>query len=548
MRELPSRREFLRRSSSTLAVSWGFGCCNGELFATESNHNSPGGYRQGIAGWRREAADAARDVLLNGGNAVDAGVAALLVLCVIDPANVGLGGYGGDLVLYHARTGTVRAIDSDSRAPRKFIPTTFKEYSANYGYLAVGVPGVLAGIDLALREYGNLQFKTVGQHAVKLAENGIPVSSSLAEAFEELQKVMDPVSRRAYFPNGVPETGHVWVQRDLAKLIRRLGEEGPGSFYTGDIAKRIARQVKANGGVLSEEDFRDFRAHNVRPLHIDYRGYDLYTPTLPAGGLTTLSILKTLEQFDLSKFEPWGARYLELFAGASNLCWKERFEYFGDPDFVNVPIADLLSEKRAIARAEMLRKGIATPVSHSSEPPGTVNFVIIDKDRNMISWTATHGGGFGSHVAIEGLGLMLGHGMSRFAFTAPDPNYPAPGKRPQHNMSPLLVLHGGKPYAALGMPGGRAIVTFTAQMLVNLIDFKAAPQRIVSSPRIHTEGRDPIELSQVPKPVVEELRKMGHKVEQVRYLGGEANAAIIDPKTGDVEAIASGEPPGVLVF
>jgi len=166
----------------------------------------------------------------------------------------------------------------------------------------------------------------------------------------------------------------------------------------------------------------------------------------------------------------------------------------------------------------------------------------------MLSWTATHGGGFGSHVAIEGLGLMLGHGMSRFAFTAPDPNYPAPGKRPQHNMSPLLVLHGGKPYAALGMPGGRAIVTFTAQMVVNLIDFKAAPQRVVSSPRIHTEGQDPIELSQVPKPVVEELRKMGHKVEQVRYLGGEANAAIIDPKTGDVEAIASGEPPGVLVF
>ena len=548
MRELPSRREFLRRSSSTLAASWGFGCCNGDVFAAELNHSSPGGYRQGIASWRREAADAARDALLNGGNAVDAGVAALLALCVIDPTNVGLGGYGGDLVLYHSRTGTVRAIDSDSRAPRKFSQTTFKEYSANYGYLAVGVPAVLAGIDLALREYGNLQFKTVAQHAVKLAENGIPVTSSLAEAFEELQKVMDPVSRRAYFPNGVPETGHVWGQRDLAKLIRRLGEEGPGSFYTGDIAKRIARQVQANGGVLSDEDFRDFRAHNVRPLHIDYRGYDLYTPTLPAGGLTTLSILKTLEQFDLQKFEPWGARYIELFAGASNLCWKERFEYFGDPDFLNVPIADLLSEKRAIARAEMLRKGIATPVSRPSEPPGTVNFVIIDKDRNMISWTATHGGGFGSHVAIEGLGLMLGHGMSRFAFTAPDPNYPAPGKRPQHNMSPLLVLRGGKPYAALGMPGGRAIVTFTAQMLVNLIDFKAAPERIVSSPRIHTEGQDPIELSQVPKPVVEELRRMGHKVEQVRYLGGEANAAIIDPKTGDVEAIASGEPPGVLAF
>jgi len=174
--------------------------------------------------------------------------------------------------------------------------------------------------------------------------------------------------------------------------------------------------------------------------------------------------------------------------------------------------------------------------------------VVIDKNQNVVSWTATHGGGFGSHVAIEGLGLMLGHGMSRFAFNRPDPNYPVSGKRPQHNMSPLIVLHNGKPYAGLGMPGGRAIVNFTTQMVVSLIDFKAAPQAIVSAPRVHTEGDEPIEVSELPLSVVEQLRKRGHKVKVLRYIGGEANAIVIDSTTGRVEAAASGKPPGVLVF
>ena len=546
---LPSRREFLRQGSGALGFGCTLGTCGRQVLAdTPTNDQASGGFHQAVAGWRREAGEAARDVLLNGGNAIDAAVAALLVLCVVDPTKVGIGGYGGSLAIYHARSARVRAIDSDTRAPCKFDPTTFKEFGANYGYLAVGVPGVVAGIDLALREYGSLPFKTLAKYALALAENGILVTPSLSRAFDGLLKQIDSVSRRAYFPKGKPVTGATWVQADLARLIRRLGDEGPASFYTGEIATTIARQVQANGGVLSEEDFHAYHAINVEPLHINYRGCDLYTPPLPSGGLTTLSILKTLEQFNLSQLAPWGARYIELFAGASNLAWKERFRYFGDPDFVKVPVEVLLSEKTAIARADILRKGTPTTRSQPSEPSHTVNLVVIDKDQNVVSWTATHGGGFGSHVAIEGLGLMLGHGMSRFAFKSPDPNYPVGGKRPQHNMSPLIVLRGGKPYASLGMPGGRAIVNFTAQMVVSLIDFEAAPQVIVSAPRVHTEGEEPIEVSELPTSVVEELRKRGHRVEVVRYIGGEANAVVIDPTSGHVEAAASGKPPGVLMF
>ncbi len=230
--------------------------------------------------------------------------------------------------------------------PRKFDPATFNESTAKHGCLAVGVPGVVAGIDLALREYGSMSFKTVAQPALALAQDGTVVTRELANSFNNLAKQIDPVLRPAYFPNGIPTEGATWVQTDLARLIRRLGDEGLASFYKGEIAAAIARHVQQGGGALAEEDFHDFRALIVQPLHIGYRGYDLYTPPLPSGGFTSLSILKMLEQFDVARLAPWGAEYVEWFAGASNLGWGERFRYFGDPEFVDVPVDELLSEQR----------------------------------------------------------------------------------------------------------------------------------------------------------------------------------------------------------
>jgi len=474
----------------------------------------------------------------------------LLVQCVVDPSNVGLGGYASSFVVYDANSGQVQAIDADSRAPRNFDPATFNESTSVHGPLAVGVPGVVAGIDLALRQFGTTPLKKLVQPALELAEHGFPVTPRLAAQFESLSKSIDPDSRRAFFPDGVPTEGAVWVQTDLARLIRRLSDEGLASFYSGNIATEIARQVQSGGGTLSERDFREFRAALVQPLHVTYRGYDLYTPPLPSGGLTSLSILKTQEQFDLAQYEPWGAKYIELFAGASNLAWAERFQYIGDPDFVDVPVEDLLSEQRAATRAKIIRRGVRPTTSPAPTGPGhTVNIVVVDKHQNLVSWTATHGGEFGSHVAIEGLGLMLGHGMSRFELTGPHPNFPAGGKRPQHNMSPLLVLKGGAPYAGLGLPGGRMIVTVTAQLATNLIDFKALPQQVVSAPRIHTEGEEPIQVTSDTSPaVVDELRELGHAVEVKPALGAAANAVVIDVASGDVRTAASGGSTGVMAF
>ncbi len=541
----PTRREFLMQSSAATLL--------GGLARTTLGQPgpavSPGAATQAVACSKREAGAAAADVLRRGGNAVDAATAALAVLCVIDPFYVGLGGYASTFVYYEAKTGRVHAIDSDARAPRKFDPATFNETTGMVGPLSVGVPGVVAGIDMALGRFGTMPFKTLAEPAAALAENGFTVTPRLATAFAELVKSIDPASRRAFLPQGVPAEGSTWAQPDLARLIRRLGDEGLASFYTGDIASTIVRQMQAGGSALAVEDFHDFQAALVEPLHVGYRGYDLFTPPLPSGGLTSLCILKTLEQFDLSQIEPWGAKYIELFAGASIQAWGERFQYIGDPEFVDVPVEELLSEKRAVERAAKIGRGRPTVKAPAADAAHTVNICVADKDRNVVSWTATHGGEFGSHVAIEGLGLMLGHGMSRFAYSSSDPNFPAGGKRPQHNMSPLVVLKGGRPYAAMGLPGGRMIVTVTAQLAVNLIDFKATPQQVVSAPRIHTEDHEPILVTaDTPAPVVDQLRGLGHEVETRPALGALANIVTIDPKAGDIRAAASHGSTGVVAF
>jgi gamma-glutamyltranspeptidase/glutathione hydrolase len=502
-----------------------------------------------VACSRSEAAEAARDTLLQGGNAIDAAVAALVVQCVVEPSNVGLGGYGGSLVYCEAKTGRVHAIDFTSRAPREFDPARFTQASGQHGYLAVGVPGIVAGVELALERFGTKPFKHLAHHAVALAENGIVVTPALSSAFKRLNQSLDPISRRAYFPNGVPDVGSTWIQADLARLIRRLGDEGLRSFYEGEIAAAVARQVQSGGGVLTAEDFLDFHATPVEPLQIKYRGCDLYTPPLPSGGLTSLAILKTLEQFDVARLTPWGAEYFELFAAASNLCWSERFKYFGDPEFVNVPVAKLLSVEEAAKRAVAIRRGVEARTLQPAEESHTVNIVVSDNQQNVVSWTATHGGGFGAHVAIDGLGLMLGHGMSRFSDTKGNPNFPAPGKRPQHNMAPLVILRDGKPYAGLGLPGGRFIVSVTTQLAVNLLDFHATPQKAVAAPRCHTEGGEPILITaDVPAATIERLRASGHRVEVRNNLGGAANAVVLNAATGHVQAAASSDASGTIAF
>lgn len=474
----------------------------------------------------------------------------MLACCVALPGSVGIGGYGGSLVAYLAEKGNVIAIDFDSRAPLAYRPEIYGQDQTKYdlGYLSITVPAVISGLEIALERFGTLPWSLVSQPAIALAEGGVPITIDLKRQLDDWAKKADSISLGALFPSGaVPEVGMVWVQRDMARLLRRLADEAPRAFYQGDIPRSIVRQVQNNGGILAEEDFTRYKPRIVEPLGIDYRGYRVLTPPPPSGGLTSLQILKTLEQFELSKMQPWGSEYFHLFAEAAKLSWQDRIKYLGDPDMTPIPIDQLLSEEKALEKAARIRQGRVERGRGSAalSPPHTANVLTADSAGNVVSMTATHGYLYGSTVAIEGLGLVMGHGMSRFDLTDGSPNAPAAGKRMHHNMSPTVLLGpDGRAWAAVGLPGGPKIVTVTAQLVVSLVDFKVPPAVAVRAGRMHAEADEPVAVSTVvPDRVIDELRALGHMVQRgqdvggsVDEIGGLANALVIDPKTGEVSA------------
>lgn len=457
------------------------------------------------------AAEAGRQILLHGGNAVDAAVGALLACCVALPGSVGLGGYGGSLVAF--MNGKAVALDFDSRAPLAFRPELFQRKDYDSGYLSIGVPAVVAGLEAALRQFGSLPWAAVAGPALRLAERGVPVTAELRQQFDAWCQKADALSRHALLPNGLPDVGTLWTQPDLGRLLRRLAEDGPAAFYHGDIPRQIMRQVREHGGILTEDDFARYQPEIVEPLAVTYRGFRVLTAPPPSGGLTSLQILKTLEQFQVASLPPWGAEYFHLVAEAAKLAWQDRARYIGDPAVAPVPVERLLSDPAVIEKAELIRQG---RIGH------TVNVVAADAAGNLASITATHGMLYGSTVAIDGLGLLLGHGMSRFDLGEGSPNAPAPGKRMCHNMAPTVVLRpDGKPFAALGLPGGTKIVTVTPQLVVSLVDFGAVPQEAVHAGRIHAEPNGAVAVSAaVPEAVVQELRARGHVVRRGQDVGG----------------------------
>jgi gamma-glutamyltranspeptidase/glutathione hydrolase len=477
----------------------------------------------------------------------------MLTVCVVMPFAVGIAGYGGSMVIYLAKENRTIALDFDSRAPLAYRDELFmsKPELAQRGYLSVGVPGVLAGLAEAHRKYGTMPWSDLCQHAIKMAEEGIVIDADFRDYLGRWQKFVDPVSFKALMPSGkMTETGERLFQKDHARLLRRIAKDGAGVMYHGEIAAQIIRQVHDHGGILSEEDMSTYKPLWTDPISINYRGFDVYTPPPPSGGITSLQILKTLEFFQLGKMKPWSAEYFHHFAEASKLCWQDRARAVGDPDFVKIPYDWLLSEESARIKADRIKRG-GIVSGDEKLPPGsshTANVCAADREGNIVSTTCTQGYLFGSGVVIEGLGLIVGHGMSRFDMVPGHPNAPAPGKRMHHNMAPAIVIKDGKPVFAVGLPGGPKIVSVTAQMIMNVIDFHATAEETVVAPRVHTEIDEPVAVSsKVSDEIIEELKAMGHQVRRGQDVGGaptevagRANAIVYQ---GDSVSAASGRGP-----
>src|ERR1043166_262823 len=469
-------------------------------FAATSKGSPPAG---AIVG-EPTAAKIGAQILADGGNAVDAIVGAALVAAVVSPHNCGIGGYGGHATIALAGAKRIASIDFNSTAPAAARADMFP-LDANgavsgkineHGWLAAGVPGVLAGLELALQRFGTKSFRELVRPAIELARNGFPAGPRIATATRGSSALLrkDPASAKLLLKNGEP---YAAVDRfsnpDLAQMLQTLADKNSvDDFYRGDIAQRIADAFKKNGGLVTAADLAAYRAREVEPLKIAWRGFEICTAPLTAGGLTIFEAALILQALDWDAMTAGGEKTMAR-VEALRAAWEDRLRRLGDPEKTEVPVESLLSKNHAGDLAEKIRAAIQNKTAVPSEArakaqPGTVNLSCADTHGNMAALTLTHGNSFGAGITVEGLGLTLGHGMSRFEARPGHPNSVAPGKRPLHNMCPTIVLRDGKPLLAVGGAGGRKIPNSVFDVLINFTAAPALVEDAVAAPRMHTEG------------------------------------------------------------
>jgi gamma-glutamyltranspeptidase/glutathione hydrolase len=454
-----------------------------------------------------QAAEEGLRVLSSGGNAVDAAVTAALVAGVVALPSCGIGGYGGAMVIALAN-GKVTAIDFNTTAPEKSPATVHK-----HGWLAAGVPGTLAGLDLALHRYGTIAFRQALQPAIHAIQAGFLVSEPLARSIQNLAPVLrrDPASEALLCPGGKPlGAGDTFRNPLLARMLSKLAMDNTtADFYEGGIARHLAREFENNGGRVTLKDLRSHRALEVRPIRLAWGDFEICTAPLTAGGATSLQALAALRTLDYTGLERDHARLESL-----RLAWRDRLELFGD----GVDPSEQLSAEYAASAARRLRVAVEShkPIEMPARrltASGTIHISAADKFGNMVALTLTHGDGFGACVTVPGLGLILGHGMSRFADIPGHPNCIGPRKRPLHNMCPTAVLRKGIPVIALGATGGRRIPNAIYDVLCRLLLDLAGLRDAVAAPRQNTTGGMEVSLTQNwPPESAGYLRKLGFQV------------------------------------
>ncbi|MDA1311796.1 MAG: gamma-glutamyltransferase [Acidobacteria bacterium] len=449
------------------------------------------------------------EMLRKGGNAIDAAVAAALTAAIVEPSSCGVGGYGTHITIARA-DGKVTCIDGNSMAPQAARADMFETDDEGqvpgkvnyYGWLSAGIPGTLGGLQLALDRYGTKKFGDVAEAAIRLARDGVVVSKQMAASFRGSADHFrqDPASKKLYFDGDGPlAEGATYRNPDVAALLEKLAERGTSdSFYRGDIGRHIAAEFQKHGGIATADDFAAYHAKEVEPVELSWRGYSMHTAPITAGGASTLQALAILKEL---KWEDWKdtARKNHAALEALRLTWADRFQYFGDMDHVDVPLDRLLSDgyvRELAARVDAaVKTGKAIKQDFDSyEQRGTIHISTADRAGNLVALTLTHGGGFGARVTVEGLGVTLGHGVSRFDPRPGRANSIGPRKRPLNNMTPTAVLRDGRPVLALGARGGRRIPNAVYSVLLKFVGEDRSMAESVTAPRMHTIGNMAVAL------------------------------------------------------
>jgi gamma-glutamyltranspeptidase/glutathione hydrolase len=518
-------------------------------------------------------------MLQSGGNAVDAALAAWAAQGLVEPEMTGL---GGDMfiLVYLAKTGEVKFINGTGFAPMAATVDFYKGKGGlpSNGVLSVSVPGAVGAVELAAKTYGTKSLSDIMAPAAALAERGFPVSQSLAGALRSNREVLGkvPSSRRIWFDGDRPlEMGERIVQRDLANTLREIGAKGSAAFYEGAIAQKFAAYMKANGGLIEAKDLASYKPHEDAPIHVNYKGVEVYECPPNSQGFVMLQALNILEGMNLRYMRHNSAGYLHAVNEALKLAFADRNRWVGDPRQVPpIPMAGLLSKDYAARRRALINPdrasvgevpagdpsraastqqiGFAAPqplpdlsrVSEAIEDGHTTYLAVVDKDRNMVSITSSLLSLFGSGHVVEGAGFMLNNRMAYFGLEPDDVNVLKPGKRVRQTINPALALRDGKPYMVFGTPGADTQPQAQLQFFLNVVEFGMNVQQALEQPSIVTTGfrssyypHDAAGTLQipasVPKHVLDELATMGHKLDINNGRGvGSVKAIIVHPRSG----------------
>ncbi|MBI3878741.1 MAG: gamma-glutamyltransferase [Verrucomicrobia bacterium] len=516
-----NRRTMLRRTAGAFA----FGVFAPRIASSAPRPGSSIGY---VAG-EPLVEDIGAKILADGGNAFDALVATALAGAIRQPHQTGVGGFAAHAMIAHDGGRRITSLDANTTAPAAMRDDIFKPGADGkvpgrkneFGWLATGVPGLIAGLHLVVQKFGSRPFSAALQPSIKLLRDGFPIAANAATAIKGAAAQMenDPGSRKIYFPDGKPlAAGATYRNPELAELLETLAQANSVEpFYRGDIAQRIAEAFQKNGGLVTTKDLAAHRPRLVEPLALKWGDRTIHTVPLTCGGLTTLQMLAILKAMGWEKM-PAGLTRTHAQLEAMRLAWRDRLTLLGDPEFVKVPQAKLLSEDYARECAEKIQATVKAGkiLTHAISPQdhgGTLSFSAVDKSGNFIALTLTHGNGFGARVAVPGLGLTLGHGMSRFDPHPAHPNAPGPGKKPLHNMVPALITRGGRPVIAVGGRGGRKIPNSIFEFLTQSVVLGKSLDAAMDAPRVHTEGNATLEFQKEwPVGETEALKEFGYAV------------------------------------
>lgn len=515
------------------------------------------------------ASEAGLRLLQQGGNAIDAAVATTLAVSVVEPMSAGLGG-GGFLLVRLGKTGEMRALDFRERAPLAATRTMYldaqgkvRPHASTDGYLAVGVPGTVAGLYEVQHRYGKLPWKTVVAPAVDLAAQGFPVSWRLEDAIARQKTLQqNPTARQIFTRNGAPlSVGDRLVQKDLAQTLQTLANN-PQSFYTGTVAAAIARDMAANKGLITLADLKRYHPIWRDPVCGNFHTTRICSmPPPSSGGVHLIQILNILGDTDLKGMGWHSTDALHLIVEAMRIAYADRAVYLGDPDFVNVPVAGLISPAYAKQRRQEIDPQMARPSSQvraadpavlqrlGHESSDTSHLSVIDRAGNAVSLTFTINLGFGAGVVVPGTGIILNNEMDDFAI-APnvpnafglvggDANAIAPGKTPLSSMTPTIATENGQLRLVAGSPGGSTIITTVLQVVLNVLAYGMDAKTAVAAPRLHHQWLpDQLMVEQwgFDRLTLDDLRRRGYQVEE-RSPWGNADAIVRMPD-GSLEGAA----------